>query len=118
MSTLNGRNQLTVQAKTADYTVTVADNGKLFTNAGASGAVTFALPAATVGLRYQFYVAAAQQLRIDPNGTETIGLPPTTGAQQSAGAYIWADAVGEQVEIFCAVTGTWGVRGHGTWTAV
>jgi hypothetical protein len=118
MSTLNGRNVYTVEAKTADYTVLAADNGKLFTNAGAGGAITFALPAAIAGMNYKFAVRAAQELRIDPNGTETISLP-SSGVPQAAGAYIVADAVGETVEIFSPANGTWAVSGYtGTWTAV
>lgn len=117
-NTLNGMGERTVEAKTANYTVTVNDNGKTFTNEGAAGAVVFALPAATVGLWYNFVVMATQQLRIDPNGTETIGLPGT-GVQQSAGAYVWADAAGERVAIECVKAGQWSVRDAlGTWTAV
>jgi len=117
MSTLNGRALRAVEDKTANYTVTATDIGKTFTNAGATGAITFALPAATVGLWYRFAVGAAQALQIDPNGTETIALP-STGAQSAAGKYIAADAVGEFVEIFCAVAGDWNVASYiGTWTA-
>lgn len=118
MSTLNGMNYITVEAKTAAYTVVAGtDNGKTFTNAGASGAVTFALPAATVGQRYRFRVKATQELRIDPNGTETIALP-STGAQSAAGKYITADANGEGVLIECTVAGTWDAVAYvGTWTA-
>jgi hypothetical protein len=118
-TTLNGRALRTVSTKTADYTVVVnIDNGLTFTNNGAAGAVTFALPAATVGQWYRFKVKTAQQLRIDPNGTETIALP-SSGAQQAAGAYIVADAAGEGVEIECVVAGTWDVTWYtGTWTAV
>lgn len=104
--------------KAADYTVLVADNKRTFVTTGASGAVTFAMPAATVGLKYRFLVGAAQELRIDPNGTETIALP-STGVQSSAGAYITANAAGESVDIECVVAGTWSVFGYtGTWTAV
>ncbi len=119
MSTINGRGLRTTEAKTANYTVVANDdNGKTFTNEAASGAITFALPAATVGQWYRFTVMAAQQLRIDPNGTETIALP-STGAQSSAGAYIVADAAGEGVEIECVKAGEWSVRYYvGTWTAV
>jgi hypothetical protein len=118
-ATLNGRQYATVENKTANYAVVAdSDNGKVFTNAGAGGAITFALPAATVGQRYSFAVGAAQELRIDPNGTETIALP-STGAQSAAGAYIVADAVGEYVEIVCVVAGDWNVTTYiGTWTAV
>lgn len=119
MTTLNGREKRAVFIKTANYTVVADDdNGKTFSNEGASGAITFALPAATVGQWYRFVVMAAQELRIDPNGTETIALP-STGAQGSAGAYITADAAGENVTIQCVKAGQWQVMGYiGTWTAV
>ena len=108
----------TTAVKTADYTVTVGDSGKTFTNTGAAGAVTFAMPAAVAGLKYRFRVGVAQQLRIDPNGTETISLP-STGAPSAAGAYIVADAIGESVDIQCVEAGSWTVFGcTGTWTAV
>lgn len=118
MSTLNGRELRTVSAKTADYTVLTTDIGTTFTNEGASGAITFALPAATVGLWYRFTAKAAQELRVDPNGTETIALP-STGAQQAAGAYLTFDAIGEGIEIQCVKAGCWEVNYYrGTVTAV
>jgi hypothetical protein len=118
MSTINGRALRTVEAKTADYTVVAGvDNGKTFTNTAAGGAITFALPAATVGQWYRFVVKAAQELRIDPNGTETISLP--TGVQQAAGAYITANAIGERITVECVKAGEWDTTEDvGTWTAV
>lgn len=118
MSTSNGRALRTVSAKTADYTVVKdVDNGKTFTNAGASGAVKFTLPPATVGQWYRFVVKATQQLQIDPDGTETISLP--TGVQQAAGAYIVADAIGERIGVECVKAGEWDTfEDVGTWTAV
>lgn len=115
--TLNGRAAAPVEVKTANYTVVAGtDNGKTFTNEGASGAITLALPAATVGQWYDFVVMAAQELRIDPNGTETISL--LTGVQQAAGKYIGADAAGEYIQIRCVKAGQWNaVGGVGTWTA-
>lgn len=108
----------TVQTKTADYTVTAADSGRTFSTTGASGTVVFSMPAAVPGLKYRFYVGAAQELRIDPNGTETISLP-STGVASAAGAYITANAAGETVDVECVVAGTWSVFGYtGTWTAV
>lgn len=107
------------QAVTADADggpVSTAMSNSIITNLGATGAATFLLPAAVVGLEYRFYVLAAQELRIDPNGTETIGLP-SSGAQQAAGKYISADAVGEFVHIVCAKAGQWETLGYrGTWT--
>jgi hypothetical protein len=118
MSTLNGRALRGVEVKTANYTVVAnTDNGKTFTNEGAAGAITFALPAATVGQWYRFVVKAAQELRIDPNGTETISL--ASGVQQAAGAYITANAVGERISIECVKAGEWETTEDvGTWTAV
>jgi hypothetical protein len=116
MSPIAGRHVFEVVPKTANYTVTTNDNGKVFTNTGASGAITFALPAATLGLRFDFVVKAAQELRIDPNGTETISLP--TGVQQAAGKYISADAIGERISVECVKAGEWDTRSAvGTWTA-
>jgi hypothetical protein len=117
-TTLNGRALLPVVAKTADYTVVAnTDNGKIFTNEGAGGAITFALPAATVGQWYEFVVKATQELRIDPNGTETIALD--TGVQQAAGAYITANAIGEHIGVRCVKAGEWETYDPtGTWTAV
>jgi hypothetical protein len=119
MSTLNGMGLRTVEAKTADYTVVAGtDNGKTFTNEGAAGAIVFALPAATVGQWFRFQVKAAQELRIDPNGTETMSLP-SSGAKQAAGAYLTANADGEALEIECVKAGEWESRYYtGTWTAV
>lgn len=118
MSTLNGRATRTVTLKTAAYTVLTTDIGSTFTTEGATGAVTFTLPAATVGLWYNFVVKATQELRIDPNGTETIALP-SSGVQQAAGAYLTADANGESVSIVCVKAGEWNVMSYtGTWTAV
>jgi hypothetical protein len=104
-------------AKTANFDIEAADSGKKYSNAGASGAITAALPAAIVGLKYTMYVQAAQELQIAPDGAETIALP-STGAQSAAGKYIVADAIGENVEIECVVAGTWNVNRYiGTWTA-
>lgn len=86
-------------------------------NAGASGAATFTLPAALVGMRVTANVEAAQELRLDPNGTETIALP-SSGVQGAAGKYLTADAVGERVQLVCFTAGTWDVIDYtGTWTA-
>jgi hypothetical protein len=60
-------------------------------------------------------VQAAQELRIDPNGTETSALP-SSGAQGAAGKYLTADAVGEHLHLVCIVAGTWNRAEYaGTW---
>jgi len=106
-----------VAVKIADYTVLASESGKTFSTDGAAGAVVFALPAATPGLKYDFYVGAAQELRIDPNGSEQISLP-STGVPGAAGKYLTANAVGETVSLKCVEAGVWAVFGFtGTWTA-
>jgi hypothetical protein len=83
---------------------------------GSGGAGTFALPAATKGLHYTFHVDAAQELRIDPDQLETIGLP-SNGVQGAGGKFLTANAVGEWVKLICVVAGAWTVEGYaGTWT--
>lgn len=106
-----------LEAHTAGDTLTAAESGSTHTNTGAAGTITIVLPAATVGQWFVFHVGAAQQLRIDPDGTETIGLP-STGVQGGAGKYLVADAVGEWVKLKCVIAGTWTPEGYaGTWTA-
>jgi hypothetical protein len=98
-------------------TITAALSGGVISNAGASGAATFALPPATAGLTFTFVVQAAQELRIDPNATETIALP-STGVQGAAGKYLVADAIGEKVQLVCLTAGKWDVIHYsGIWTA-
>lgn len=107
----------TVLTKTADYTLLLRDLGKTISTVGAGATVTIALPAAVVGYEISAHVGAAQELRLDPNGTETIALP-STGVQGAAGKYLTANAAGETVQLKCNVAGTWDVMGFtGTWAA-
>jgi hypothetical protein len=62
-----------IQARTANYTVTEAECGTIFTNAGAAGAVNFTLPVTPKqGLEYEFYAAAAQNLVITAGTADTM----------------------------------------------
>lgn len=61
-----------VVAKTADYTVTAADNMTIFTNRGAAGTVNFTLPTIALGLRYRFYCEADQTLTITAATADTL----------------------------------------------
>ncbi len=113
-------NSYTVITKTqADTPVTVNDydSGATLTNTGASGQVTFSLPAAVKGLNIRARVDAAQELRLDPNGSEQICLP-STGVPGTGGKYLTADAVNETVHLRCIEDGIWDVVSYtGTWTA-
>lgn len=113
---LGARRKVTVDADGMSG-ITEAYSGGVFTNEGATGAAVFALGPAAVGVELTFFVMAAQELRIDPSGTETIALP-SSGAQGAAGKYLSADAVGEWVRLLCVKAGQWQVTGYaGTWTA-
>lgn len=95
--------------------VNAAYAGAIISNFASSSAAMFNLPAALVGMEFYFYVLAAVELRINPDGTETIGLP-SSGVQQAAGKYITADAVGEYVHIACVKAGQWATLDYrGTW---
>jgi len=108
-----------VSHKTANYTVLDSESGTTFTNRGASGTITFTLPAAVVGLHYIFMVRATQQLRVDPNGSETLESTATPAVAGTAGQYINADAIGESIQMICLETGKWAVINFkGTWTVV
>lgn len=101
------------EAHTADDTLLLSESGSIHTTFGAGGAVTFTLPAATVGLEFFFQVGAAQNLVVEPVGAETVSLPSTGVAQTN----ITANAIGESVHIMCCQAGTWAVMGFtGTWT--
>ena len=95
--------------------VNAAYAGAIISNFASSSAAVFNLPAALVGMEFYFYVLSAFALRINPDGTETIGLP-SSGVQQAAGKYIEADAVGEYVHIACVKAGQWETLDYrGTW---
>lgn len=107
----------TVEAHTADDTLTSEESGSVHTTVGAAGTVVLTLPAAAVGLEYFFRVGAAQELRIEPNGTDQVSLP-STGVPGTAGKYLTANADGESVHLVCAKAGQWTAFGFtGTWTA-
>jgi len=64
-----------VEAKTASYTVTADDMGKVFTTRGASTAVTFTLPAASselAGAVVEFYAAADENLVVAGQDEELV----------------------------------------------
>lgn len=106
-----------IEAHTSGDTLEASESGSEHTNAGASGTITIVLPAATVGQWFVFRVSDAFELRLDPNGSETIGMP-STGVQGAAGKYLVADAVGEWVKLKCLIAETWTAQGYaGTWTA-
>lgn len=112
---VNGSELVKVGDFTSPTVVISADTDtKVFTNRGASAAVTFNLPPAKVGMEYTFVGMAAQNIVIDPNGTETISL---AGTAQGAGVAITGTGAMNLVcKIVCLVDGAWkDVIQRGTW---
>lgn len=84
---------------------TVADTevGARFSNRGATQIIEFDLPAATAGMKYYFNRIASYAVRLDPNGSETIG-------EGAAGKYLEITTRG-QVALECLTAGEWEVVG-------
>jgi len=97
------------------YTVTTANCSGLtvFTNTGASGETQFSLPAGFDGAVVRAVVTAAQYLKLDANGTETIRYLAT---QSAAGGYVRSNVVGNMIELVWSGT-EWVITGiGGAWT--
>ena len=91
-------------AKTANYSLTATDCGKVIHNSGATGAVTLTLPVAQAGLTYTFLVMAAQTLTVQASGTDKIAIAATNSV---AGGHIAASAVFAAVTLVAIGTGQW-----------
>jgi hypothetical protein len=89
--------------------------GRVINNTGAGAQTTITLIAGSanrIGLRYSFEVTAAQELRIDPNGTNLI-------RGGTAGQYMTSTTIGDTATIELDSTTTWKiVSRYGTWTFV
>ncbi len=106
-----------VTAKTANYTLTAADNGGLFTTTGATGAVTFTLPAvaSSAGLHYKIVNTVDQNMTIAAAAGTMV-----TFNNAAATSVAWSTAgnkIGGGAEVFCDGA-KWIVRpaGAGTMT--
>ena len=102
------------QAKTANYTVVDQDNGTFFTTLGASGAVTFTLPAvaSAKGQRYLFYNAVDQNMTVQSAAAN--GLITFNNAAASSVAFSTAgNKIGAAVEVIGISGSKWLVRPSG-----
>lgn len=105
-------------ACTSNTTVYPFDSGHTYNNTGATGAVTFSLPDAKVGLRFTFIrieTGAGKDLYADPQASDHI--LKMDGTDLGAGKYYGneADAFG-LVTIECRIGGYWQVEEQlGTW---
>lgn len=103
----------TIEAHTADDTLTEAESGSVHTNLGASATVTLTLPAsAPPGTVFSFAVQAAQQLHIDP-GTATI----RDDSGQTADKYKSSGTIGASLTIIADSAGNWAtIAKNGSWS--
>jgi len=63
-----------LEAKTSNYVITSEDNGKVFSNSGATGEITFTLPSAVAGMILRFINAEDQRLKVEAASGNTRGL--------------------------------------------
>ena len=99
-----------VEAKTGSFSVGVADSNKLFTDEGAAGGFIINLPAATVGIVYDFIVVDGNNMRVTPNGTDNFRGMVASKYKESA-------VTGERLQLVCAKAGVWDfVEPSGAWT--
>jgi hypothetical protein len=103
----------TIEAHTADDTLTVEESGSVHTNLVATATVTLTLPAsAPEGTIFNFAVQAVQELRVDPGAA---AIRDDSG--QTSGKYKAADAVGECLTLAADSNGDWvTIAKYGTWT--
>lgn len=104
-----------VGAKTAAYTVLPQDcYGGVITNEGASGVVTLTLPSAEVGMRLTVYALAAQEIELDPAGSELINFAGGVAGDKVSNST--TPAVDDAITIICVEDGEWLVENFvGDW---
>lgn len=101
-----------VQVKTASYTIQEWDqNGYIFSNRGAAGAVTFTLPTPKAGRIFHFLKATQQNLVIQAtNGAKVAGSNANKAYQNTA-----AESGSQSVTIMADGTDWFLMASSGTW---
>ncbi len=95
----------TVIAKTGNFTVLEAQNGTLFTNRAAGGAVTFTLPTtAKKGLHYGFFVVADQNVIVAGGSADTMVVFNDATADSIA-FQTASEKIGGMIEVYGDGTG-------------
>lgn len=107
--------QRNVSDNTSNFTIRAHQDNYIFTNAGASGNITFTLPACSSvkdGFRVTFLVKAAQNIILSPSGTDQIMLLTNAG-----GNTIGNKIVGSTISLVSNSGGQWYVTGlTGNWS--
>lgn len=97
-----------VEHKTTSYPVTANDNQKILSNNGAGGGFIFTLPLAVPGMELRFYVASANNMRVDPNNSDQFRAA-------GLGKYKESSTVGSKLKLVCIVANIWEFEESGTW---
>jgi hypothetical protein len=104
-----------ITAKTADYTVTAAETGTIFTNTGSSGTVVFTLPASPAnGLTYEFHITAANSVDIK-TGTAVLIYANAVATTATTGK-LTKNTVGTTIRLTYNGVAWMGPGQSGTWT--
>lgn len=97
-----------VEAKTANYTVKQRDCGKILTNRGASGTITFTLPKITTsppnglkGFNVEFYTVTANAIVIASDPSDTL----IVHADATADTLTTAATIGQHITVVSDGTG-------------
>lgn len=99
---------------TSPETVAVADTGKVITNEGAAGAVTYNLPTAAAGYQYTFIVQSANDMVVTAATGDTIRLAASV---TSAAGTATNGTVGGVLTLVSINNTEWiGIASVGTWT--
>jgi len=114
LTTLTGMVDPAMLSKMANYVILATDNPSDFDNAGATGSVTFFLPAAVVGYVFSFTVAENQPLVIDAPGGVTIYVEDLAS---TSGGTVTATTKGAYLLLKCRSVTTWYAQARlGSWT--
>lgn len=102
MATIYADGYKRISAKTAAYTLTPDDNGKIFTNRGAGGAVTFTLPPTAdipTGFNVRFFVVADQNVTVASNGSADNIVAFNDAAADSIAFSTGSEKIGSGIEV-------------------
>jgi hypothetical protein len=103
----------TIEAHTTSDTLTISESDSVHTNRGATGTITFTLPAsAAAGTIFTFAVQESQELRIDPGSA---AIRDSSG--QTADKYKHANTIGASIKLIADQNSNWvTIAKYGIWT--
>ena len=106
---------VTVSAKTAEYTITAAQTGQMFTNEGATADIIFNLPDAAAGLNYIIANSDSTpySVTVNPVTADTI-----LGSTNAAGDAVINMTQGGIIHVYGGNASQWYAYYYGTWADI